>query len=80
LDNLPTQPLRKILNVVSQHEIDPNTTTKFRWSNSGDFGAAVEYRLKNPQLAVLLSSSFKAKGTSDFRADKYGIGLTFGDY
>jgi len=80
LDNLPTQPLRKILNVVTQYEVDPSTTTKFRWSNSGDLGAAIEFRLKNPQLAVLFSSSFKTKGTSDFRADKFGVGLTFGDY
>jgi hypothetical protein len=80
LDNLPTQPLRKILNVVTQYEVDSNTTTKFRWSNSGDLGAAIEFRLRNPQLAVLFSSSFKTKGTSDFRADKFGVGLTFGDY
>jgi len=80
LDNLPTQPLRKILNVVTQYEVDPATTTKFRWSNSGDLGAAIEFRLRNPQLAVLFSSSFKTKGTSDFRADKFGVGLTFGDY
>jgi len=80
LDNLPTQPLRKILNVVLQEEIDSNTTAKFRWSNSGDLGAAVEHRLTNPKLALLFSASFKTKGHSTFRADKFGVGLTFGDY
>jgi len=79
-DQLPTAPLRKILNVVTQYEVDPSTTAKFRWSNSGDLAAALEHRLKNPQLAVLFSSTFKTKGTSDFKADKFGVGLTFGDY
>jgi len=78
---LPTAPaFHKILNVVTQYEYDPNTTTKFRWSNSGDLGFAVEHRLRNPQLAVLFSSAFKTKGTTDFRAEKYGFGFTFGDY
>jgi len=79
-DNLPTQPLKKLLNVVTQYEVDLSTTTKFRWSNSGDLGFALERRLRSPQVAVLFSSSFKTKGTSDFRADKFGLGFTFGDY
>jgi len=80
LEHLPTAPLKRVVNVVSQYEVDSATTTKFRWSNSGEFGVAVEHRLKNPQLAVLFSSSFKAKGTNDFGKDKFGFGLTFGDY
>jgi len=80
LDNLPTQPLKKLLNVVAQYEVDASTTSKFRWSNSGDLGFALEHRLRNPQLALLFSSQFKTKGTYDFRADKFGVGLTFGDY
>jgi len=79
-DNLPTQPHKKLLNVVTQYDVDAYTTTKFRWSNSGDLGFALEHRLRNPHVAVLFSSAFKTKGTSDFRADKYGVGLTFGDY
>jgi len=79
-DALPTAPLKRILNVVTQYELDPTTSTKFRWSNSGDLGLALEHRLRNPQLAILFSSSFKTKGTADFRADKFGVGLTFGDY
>jgi len=80
LDNLPTQPLRKILNVVLQEEVDANTTAKFRWSNSDDLGVAVEHRLTNPQLSLLFSATFKTKGHHNFRADKFGVGLTFGDY
>jgi len=72
--------LKKLLNVVTQYEVDLSTTSKFRWSNSGDLGFALEHRLRNPQLAILLSSAFKTKGTTDFRADKFGVGLTFGDY
>jgi len=77
---LPTAPLTKVVNVVTQYEVDSNTTSKFRWSNSGDLGAVLEHRLRNPQLAILFSSSFKTRGTTDFRADKFGVGLTFGDY
>jgi len=80
LDNLPTQPLRKILNVVVQEEVDANTTAKLRWSNSDDLGLAVEHRLANPKLSLLFSASFKTKGHANFRADKFGVGLTFGDY
>jgi len=80
LENLPTQPVKKLLNIVTQYEVDASTTSKFRWSNSGDLGFALEHRLRNPQLAILFSSAFKTKGTYDFRADKFGVGLTFGDY
>jgi len=71
---------RKVLNVASQCEYNPNTTAKFRWSTCGDFGAAVEYRLRNPNVAVLLSTNLKLRGTSDVRADKFGVGFTFGEY
>jgi len=71
---------RKVLNVASQYEYNSNTTAKFRWSTGGDFGGAMEYRLRNPNVAVLLSANLKAKGTSDIRADKFGVGFTFGDY
>jgi len=71
---------RRVLNVASQCEYNPDTTAKFRWSTGGDIGAAVEYRLRNPNVAVLFSTNFKARGTSDIRADKFGVGFTFGEY
>jgi len=79
LDNLSSAPLRKILNVATQYEYTHNTTTKFRWSTTGDLGVAIEHRLKNPNLAVLFSSNLKHKN-GDLRPDKFALGLTFGDY
>jgi len=70
-DHLPNPPNRKALNVVTQYEYNPDLTTKFRWSNSGEFGFALEHRLKNPNVSLLLSSNVKSKGT-DVRLDKVG--------
>jgi len=78
-DNQPTHQ-RKLLNVVVQEEIDANTTAKVRWSTSEDLGVALEHRLTNPKLSLLFSASFKTKSFANFRADKFGVGLTFGDY
>jgi len=75
-----TDTLRKVLNVASQCECNPDTTAKFRWSSCGDFGAALERRLRNPNVALLVSANFKVKGTTDIRVDKFGVGFTFGDY
>lgn len=78
-DHLPSSPQKKILNVVTQYEYNPDLTTKFRWSNGGEFGFALEHRLKNPNISLLLSSNLKSKGT-DVRLDKFGVGFSLGDY
>jgi len=78
-DHLPTAPQRRVVNVVTQYEYNPDLTAKFRWSDSGEFGLALEHRLRNPNISLLFSSSLKSKG-SDVRLDRFGVGFTLGDY
>jgi len=78
-NHLSTAPLSKILNFVTQYEYTSDITTKFRWSSDGEVGLALEHRLRNPNLSLLLSSNFKTKG-NDVRFDRFGVGFTLGDY
>jgi len=72
---------KKVVSFVSDFLLDSGTGLKLRGSNAGDLAAAIERRLRDPRVAVLLSASWKLKGTSqNLKADKFGIGLTFGDY
>jgi len=75
----PAEPRRKVLNFVSEHKLDAFTTAKVRLSNSGEVAAAVEHRLANPNVAINFSTQWKVKGTSSYKAEKFGFGFTLGD-
>jgi len=76
----PAEPRRKILNFASEYKLDGFTSVKLRLSNSGEVAAAVEHRLVNPKVAVNFSTQWKVKGTSSYKAEKFGLGLTVGEY
>jgi len=76
----PAEPRRKVLNLGSEYKLDNFTTIKVRLSNSGEVATAVEHRFVSPRGAVNFSSQWKAKGTSSFKAEKFGIGFTLGGF
>jgi len=71
---------KKVVNFASEYQLDSTTGVKLRGSNTGEVAAAIEHRLSDPKVSILLSASWKLKGSSHLKADKFGIGLTFGDY
>jgi len=66
--------------VGTKHNLDANTTGSFKAGTDGALSAAVEHRLANPALKVNAAAQFNALGGNLFKAEKFGLGLTFGDF
>jgi len=76
----PEDPRRRVLNVVSQYQLDVDTVTKFRANQHGEVAAVVEHRLQNPKVQISAAAQYKVKGTSSFVADKFGLTVSLGDF
>lgn len=67
------------LELGTQYKVDGATTLKVKADTSGDVSTNVEHTLSNPKVKVNVSSGFDAKSYS-FKTNKFGVGLSFGDY
>eukprot|EP00457_Paulinella_chromatophora_P009002 gb/GEZN01009053.1/.p1 GENE.gb/GEZN01009053.1/~~gb/GEZN01009053.1/.p1 ORF type:complete len:310 (+),score=64.14 gb/GEZN01009053.1/:33-962(+) len=71
---------RRTLNVASKYQLNTDTSVCLRGNNYGEIAAGIEQSLKDPRIKVSAAATFSAKGMSSFTADKFGLGLTFGDF
>lgn len=62
--------------VGSTYKLDDTTSGRLMADCSGTISAAVEHKLSNPACKVNAAAQFKFP----FTAEKYGLGMTFGDY
>jgi hypothetical protein len=76
----PEDPRRRVLNFVSQYQIDVDTLAKLRANQYGEVGAVIEHRLANPKVLIGAAAQYKLKGTSSFVADKFGLSVSLGDF
>ncbi|KAG6529056.1 mitochondrial outer membrane protein porin 5-like [Zingiber officinale] len=63
---------KNTMTVGGQYEVDPLTTVKARFNNSGKFGALLQHELR-PKSVLNLSSEFDTKALE--KAPKFGLAL-----
>jgi len=68
---------KRVLCVGVEHDVCPHTLFKAKAATCGTVDTVIEHKLSNPNLKVALSSSWNSKSS---RPDKFGIGLTFGEF
>jgi len=74
---LDTNKGSRSLTVGTEHKIDADTSFKYKTEMpSGVSAAAVEHRLRNPDVLLGVAAQFNK---SSFAAEKFGVSLTFGD-
>jgi hypothetical protein len=64
----------------TEHKLDSNTTVKGKATSTGVVGTSVTHVLANPSMKVVVSAEFDATGSDITKAQKFGIGLNFGDF
>jgi len=66
----------------TEYLLDQTTTIKSKLEvPTGTITAAVEHKIKNPQLQLIVSGVFSPLAFSTgVKADKFGVGITLGDY
>jgi len=79
-DNRLTADRPRIVNFVSEYQLNLDTTTKFKANQFGEVAAVVEHRLQNPRIQIGVAAQYKVKGYSSFTADKFGLSFTVGDF
>lgn len=71
-------PQSNLLTVGSEYKVDKATTLKAMASTDGKVACAVEHKVKDPEFKMNLAAAFDTnKGLT---AQKFGVGLSFGDY
>lgn len=68
------------LTVGSKSKIDDNTAIFAKVDSTGVLAASVEHKLANPALKVNAAAQFNLKGSNCCAAEKFGLGMTFGDF
>lgn len=68
------------LTVGMKNNLDKTTTGFIMADSEGAVSAAVEHRLTNPSLKVNAAAQFNLLGSAPLAAQKFGLGMTFGDY
>jgi len=71
------------LTLANEYKVDPNTTVKSKLEfPSGVLSTAFEHKLSNPKIKFNVAASFTpAKfATKPVSADKFGIGMSYGDF
>jgi len=69
----------RTLTTAVEHQLDRDTTFKAKAElPSGIVGVAYEQKLANPKLLVSVAAQFNA--AKAFNAEKFGLGLSFGDF
>jgi len=69
-----------LLTVASKYNLDSSTTLKTSVCTNGIVQAAVKHTLFNPKMQLNLSTQFKTTNGLDLTAQKYGLGVTLGDF
>jgi len=77
--DLTKQANNRVLTVGAEHEVDRSTTVKGKYDSSGTLSAAIEHRLDNPSLKLNFASQWSGKNKTT-TPEKFGFGVTFGDY
>lgn len=70
----------RTLSFASKYQLNTDTFVKFRANHHGKVAAGVEQVFRDPRMKVTAGATFNAKGVKAFKADKFGLGLTFGDF
>jgi len=66
------------ITVGTEYKLDGNTVVKSMANTSGVVSAAIEHELSDPQFKMNLAAEFDTN--SGLSAQKFGVGLSFGDY
>jgi len=69
----------RTLNFATRYQLNLDTGPKFRANTDGEVRFGVEHRLRDPRVKINAAAVWKAKGPS-FSVERFGLGLTFGDF
>lgn len=64
----------------TDYALDKKTQVKAKANSQGTVGAVVTHILSDPSVKVAWSAEFNALSDDAFKAQKFGIGLTFGEF
>lgn len=67
------------ISLVNSMALDQNTNLKLKFNTSGQLATALTHVVANPHVKVNVAAEFDAKNFS-FNANKFGLGLSFGDF
>jgi len=73
----PSDPHRRVLNLATEYQVDPNSILKGRISTTETAGLVFERRCSTSPVTFHFSSQWKLKGYSHARFDKFGAGITY---
>jgi hypothetical protein len=69
-----------VATVGSKYKLDDSTAIYKKLDSSGVLSSSIEHKLANPALKVNAAAQFNLFGTNCCAAEKFGLGLTFGDF
>lgn len=69
-----------VVTVGSKHKLDDKTNGSFKADSAGVFSAALEQKFANPAVKVNVAAQFNLLGSNCCAAEKFGLGMTFGDF
>lgn len=64
----------------TDYALDKSTGVKAKGDSNGVVAAAVSHTLADPSMKVGMSAQFDATGDDIFKAQKFGVSLSFGDF
>lgn len=64
----------------TDYSLDKATQIKAKADSNGAVGTAVVHTLKDPSMKVAVSAEFNALSDDAFKANKFGISLSFGEF
>jgi len=70
----------RLYTLGTEHKLDSTTSVKAKATSAGIIGTSITHILANPAMKVQVSAEFDAAGADITKAQKFGIGLNFGDF
>lgn len=70
----------RLYTLGTEHKLDGSTSVKAKATSGGIVGTSITHILANPAMKVQVSAEFDAAGADITKAQKFGIGLNFGDF
>lgn len=64
----------------TDYKLDKSTGVKVKADSKGVVGTAVTHTLADPKMKVGVSAEFNAAGADAFKAQKFGVSLSFGEF
>lgn len=69
-----------LVTVGTKNKLDDTTSVSQMVDSNGVLSTAIEHKLTNPAMKINAAAQFNLFGSAPCTAQKFGLGLTFGDY